>query len=115
VISIDRSRGVAPARLISDGSADLPRIEGLVAAGTLESRDFRRAIYSSDEVRDALWHMQHTKCCFCEHDYEKKNSTVEHFRPKTSALARNRAKEPGYWWLAYEFDNLYFCSSAVAT
>ncbi|MEM9453355.1 MAG: hypothetical protein AAGF11_04200 [Myxococcota bacterium] len=56
--------------------------------------------------------MQHYKCCFCEREYEIKHATVEHFRPKTEASddTRNRGhKRPGYWWLAYELGNLYFC------
>lgn len=78
----------------------------------LRSTDFDRSIYCSDETRTRLWRMQHFKCCFCERTYETKHSTVEHFRPKTEASddIRNRGnKRPGYWWLAYEFENLYFC------
>jgi uncharacterized protein (TIGR02646 family) len=52
--------------------------------------------------------MQNGKCCYCEREYERKHSDVEHFRPKTEALREGRVKTPGYWWLAYWFENLYF-------
>ncbi len=109
MISIDRTRTTAPPKLELDGRNDLTRIEQLANAGILKSTDFKKHIYSSDAVRDALWRMQYFKCCFCEHDYEKTNSTVEHFRPKTSSRNQAGQTESGYWWLGYEFENLYFC------
>jgi uncharacterized protein (TIGR02646 family) len=52
--------------------------------------------------------MQEGKCCFCEREYECKWSTVEHFRPKTVANRGDGIVDVGYWWLAYDFANLYF-------
>lgn len=108
MIGIDRSGTPSPDKLRTDGEADLPRIRALAEAGILKSDDFDRDIYGSPEVKTTLWGMQHRKCCYCEREYERKYSGVEHFRPKTNALRDDGAKTPGYWWLAYWFDNLYF-------
>lgn len=102
-------RGKAPPSLIAEGAADLPRIEALVAAGTLTSGEFKKSIYGSDEVKDLLWRAQRLKCCFCERPYAgKKWWTIEHFRPKTRADRGGRVIDIGYWWLAYEIQNLLF-------
>ena len=115
MIAIDRTRASAPPELVSEGAHDLVRIEPLANVGTLESKHFKKSIYSSEAVRTELWKMQHHKCCFCEHVYEKKFSTVEHFRPKTSSRNQTGQTEAGYWWLGYEFENLYFCCSNCNT
>ena len=74
---------------------------------------FDASIYGAKAVKDALVAAQHGKCCFCEskvgHDGD-----VEHFRPK-SACCQGRGKamlRPGYYWLAYEWKNLFLCCSA---
>jgi len=108
MIRINRNRATAPAALQTDGTQDLLRIRGLVQQGTLVSKSFKKGIYGPDEVKDALWRMQYKKCCYCEHKSEKKWSTVEHFRPKTTADRDNGTVDAGYWWLAYDFSNLYF-------
>jgi uncharacterized protein (TIGR02646 family) len=119
VIRIDRSRVSAPKALLRDGPEHLvSTIEPLATAGRLRSTDFDRDIYCTDELRLRLWRMQHGKCCFCEKSYEDKHSTVEHFRPKAAARddTRNKGnKRPGYWWLAYELGNLYFCCKGCNT
>lgn len=113
MIFIDRTQASAPRDLLVRGRDHLNQtIRARATAGTLHSRDFCAGIYRSDDVRHRLWRMQHGKCCFCEREYEEKHSTVEHFRPKTEARddTRNRGnKRSGYWWLAYTFENLYFC------
>lgn len=110
MIGVDRARARAPGSLRREGPKHLDStIEPLVAAGRIRSEDFLRSIYGNDEVRQRLWSMQHGKCCFCERTYEDKHSTVEHFRPKTKATDLDGSHRMGYWWLAYEFRNLYFC------
>ncbi|MCK5796433.1 MAG: hypothetical protein KAI47_04585 [Deltaproteobacteria bacterium] len=108
MIRIDRNDATAPDALQTNGAQDLARIRELVQRGELLSKSFNKGIYGSDAVKDALWHMQHKKCCYCEHKLEKKWSTVEHFRPKTTADRGNGTVDTGYWWLAYDFSNLYF-------
>jgi uncharacterized protein (TIGR02646 family) len=72
---------------------------------------FDRDIYAHEDVKAALKAMQHDKCAFCESKVSHiAYGDVEHFRPKGGfrqhkdhALGR-----PGYYWLAYEWDNLLF-------
>lgn len=110
MISIDRSRATEPPGLSADGAEDLrTNIAPKRRNRSLVSKDFKKSIYGPDPVRDQLWAMQHHKCCFCEHPYERKNSTVEHFRPKTKARRTTGRRVWGYWWLGYTFENLYFC------
>lgn len=64
-----------------------------------------RGIYADvREVRPALEKLFHDKCAYCERalpgDWD-----VEHFRPK-GRLAE-REDPPGYYWLGYEWENLY--------
>lgn len=86
--------------------------------------DFRRAIYGHKTIRTALREAQHRKCCYCEAAAEaaadvKPASTstrgcagsVEHYRPKGSVRQDQKSKKlfPGYYWLAYSWNNLYWC------
>lgn len=118
MIHIDRSNINAPAQLVTDGQHERDTVIEPKALGTpptLQSNDFKRSIYSSDAVRNALWDGQHGKCCFCEKELEIRFATVEHFRPKTSARDDAGITRPGYWWLGYEFENLYLCCSNCNT
>lgn len=108
MIKIDRSRAVAPDVLIGGEVAELARLRSIVPNRRPKNTDFDRGLYSSEEIKSALWQMQHRKCCYCEREYERKYSDVEHFRPKAEAMRHDGTSEPGYWWLAYRFDNLYF-------
>jgi uncharacterized protein (TIGR02646 family) len=73
-----------------------------------------KLLYSHPEVKTALRLAQHDKCAFCESrithiDY----GTIEHFRPKAGSK-QNSADEllqPGYFWLAYDWENLFFACS----
>lgn len=65
--------------------------------------DFNEKLYGDQRVRTALLKLFNHKCAYCEHSIE--DCDVEHFRPKG-----NVAEKPthgGYWWLAYEWSNLY--------
>ena len=85
------------------------------ARGRSCRNDFKKSIYASDDVKDMLWREQHRKCCFCEHKYERKFATIEHFRPKTRARNTSGKRNWGYWWLGYAIENLYFCCSNCNT
>lgn len=65
--------------------------------------------YSHETVRAALQKAQHNKCCYCERRIGREDSDVEHFRPKSAVRQRlgDPRKRPGYYWLAYEWNNLY--------
>jgi uncharacterized protein (TIGR02646 family) len=81
-------------------------IQGIAQARKPLSKEFPTH-WGEHDVRDALWEMQHHKCCYCERKREKnRESDVEHFRPK--AEVTEAANHRGYWWLAYKWDNLFF-------
>lgn len=67
------------------------------------------AIYNSDIVRQTLELVHHNKCCYCETKDVRSNKDVEHFRPKRaySESLDSKSKYPGYFWLAYDWDNLF--------
>ena len=76
----------------------------------LSSAKVDRNIYGDKSVKNPLRTHQYQKCCFCESYQRDEDGTIEHFRPK-SGYKSNRGvglTRPGYYWLSYEFDNLYF-------
>lgn len=75
------------------------------------SFDFDRTIYAAASVKNALQKAQHGKCAFCESKFLHVGyGDVEHFRPKSGFQQRtkDRLVRPGYYWLAYEWSNLFF-------
>ena len=74
--------------------------------------EFDNGIYAHQTVKEALKVAQHRKCAFCESFFAHTGyGDVEHFRPKAGYKQRepDELRQPGYYWLAYEWDNL-FCS-----
>ena len=61
------------------------------------------------EARPALNDLFHKKCAYCESSLIADIGEVELFRPKLGAIGKHRSdKSPDhYWWLAYEWENLY--------
>lgn len=73
--------------------------------------DFDRSIYAAPAVKITLQTAQHGKCAFCESKFTHVGyGDVEHFRPKAAFQQRAKDKlvRPGYYWLAYEWSNLFF-------
>lgn len=99
-------RGVEEARALCDAyDADAP-------AYSDGSRKFaiNSGVYGHQTVRDELDACQHGKCAFCEVLIPRPyaDAHVEHWRPK-GAVKQARGQEdehPGYYWLAYDWDNL---------
>lgn len=74
------------------------------------SFDFDSNIYGHDSVKDALVMLQNKKCCFCESRIAHISyGDVEHFRPKAgfSQDEADQFHKPGYFWLAYDWSNLF--------
>ncbi|MBP3959611.1 hypothetical protein J8F10_30570 [Gemmata sp. G18] len=72
---------------------------------------FADAIYAAEEVKDILRTAQHSKCAFCESHFTHTGyGDIEHFRPKGAYKQReaDTLKYPGYYWLAYEWLNLFY-------
>jgi uncharacterized protein (TIGR02646 family) len=71
---------------------------------------FKRSIYAAKSVRNALRNAHHEKCAFCESFFGHISyGDVEHFRPKAAycQTQSDELKRPGYYWLAYEWTNLF--------
>ena len=71
--------------------------------------DFQNAIYGDGTVRDILRIAQHGKCCYCESKFlSTSHGHVEHYRPKGEVKQAKGLpiQRPGYYWLAYDWDNL---------
>jgi hypothetical protein len=69
----------------------------------------KRKYYSASPVKDLLVKLHRSKCCYCEKRFSRSNLHVEHFRPKSGVrqtLNQKKDELPGYYWLAYRWDNL---------
>jgi uncharacterized protein (TIGR02646 family) len=81
-----------------------------VAAGDLKL-PFDAKTYGGAPVKQALIRWQHGKCAFCEAKIDANQyGDVEHFRPKGAVAdpATGQLTWPGYWWLAYDWSNLFY-------
>ena len=74
--------------------------------------NFDNEVYGHPTVKQALIAAQYGKCCFCERKIGV-GGDVEHFRPKAAVRqSRNTPLlRPGYYWLAYDWDNLLLACS----
>lgn len=71
--------------------------------------EFKHSVYSNKIWKEKLLDDQSNKCCFCESKVAHVGAAdVEHFRPKgeSKQSISASANKPGYYWLAYEWDNL---------
>lgn len=81
-----------------------------VADPTAGDLDPKPAIYSHKTVKIVLLKAQHDKCAFCECKVlHQQYGDVEHFRPKKGYKQKEADSlgRPGYYWLAYEWSNLF--------
>jgi uncharacterized protein (TIGR02646 family) len=77
------------------------------ARQTLSGKDFPTH-WLDDDVRLTLWKHHDGKCCYCERKRDpKREPDIEHFRPKGGVTGVG-GRNSGYWWLAYDWDNLFF-------
>jgi len=75
-------------------------------------------IYRSESVKRVLRRAQYNKCAYCESKFLSTSyGAVEHYRPKGAVQqARRQRKEyPGYYWLAYDWNNLLFICTVCNT
>lgn len=108
-------KGEAPKKLVEKGveKTKSDRIEYAENKSKYDSGELKfealSSIYNSDVVRETLEVIQKNKCCYCETKSTRSNSDVEHFRPKAaySSDFKGKSMYPGYFWLAYDWDNLF--------
>ncbi len=72
------------------------------------------------KAKPALTELFHGKCAFCESPSAiYAHGDIEHFRPKLRAMGLDGTVSLGYWWLAYEWSNLYlvcqFCNQSKSS
>ena len=99
-------RGEVPENTALDNKKEekLQEIRDLINSG--KPADFKgRELWSSAEVKEFLYESQHGKCCYCERRLPRGETDVEHFRPKGKVKEAEK-DHPGYWWLAYNWQNL---------
>jgi uncharacterized protein (TIGR02646 family) len=112
-------KGAAPSRLISVGGAATVNLKKDYDAAPNDFRNgtrklkFNDSIFRHNSVRDKLIASQHGKCCYCEVKIPVPYALqhVEHYRPKSRSRQSRTAAPviPGYYWLAYEWTNLFLC------
>lgn len=114
MIRIDRTRVPPPELLQSPkAKASFRRLEQFFGLDpkVRAQRDapFEVSIYAGRQVRQALGELFHGKCAYCETPLpDLKFMDADQFRPRIRAMDLDGALTPdGYWWLAYDWDNLY--------
>ena len=101
----------APAVLRQNAVAETQKLINAVAGGN--NSPTIDPLYKHAEVKAQLKSDQNGKCAYCERFFNGDYGAVEHFRPKGEwQQQKGMAKyKPGYYWLAYEWENLlYSCS-----
>lgn len=115
MISVER--GAAPVSLVSTRRRKLRKLRALKKIGNLDESAIKFSGYGTDEVRDALYGAQFQKCVYCEMSILRRGYHVEHFRPKGAADRGPGFATHGYFWLAWNWDNLFLacpaCDSAA--
>lgn len=102
-------RGQEPEVLRTQGVTKRAELEASASRG--EQLAFDGGVYAHTDVKAALVAMQHEKCAFCEaKPLHVSSGDVEHFRPKAAVRQDEGAplQRPGYFWLAYAWENLLF-------
>jgi len=108
------TRGVEQCRL---DCAEFDSDKDNFLSGAKKMSEKLNKIYGAQSVKDLLLHVQHKKCCYCERQRGKIELDVEHFRPKGAVRQARGSKKisPGYYWLAYEWSNLYLACKPCNT
>src|SRR5436305_12373624 len=104
-----RKPAAPPAVLAAEGM-DATTSNCAAYDGGITTFSFDTSLYGHDSVKRALKAAQHDKCCFCESKISHiAYGDVEHFRPKAGYRQHpaDPLSRPGYYWLAYEWSNLY--------
>jgi uncharacterized protein (TIGR02646 family) len=77
----------------------------VIALDEKQTHEARGSVYHSDEVHAALEKLCEGKCAYCESSAIAQSPwDVDHYRPK--GRVSERPDHPGYYWLAYEWNNL---------
>ncbi len=108
MIQVKRRKMDEDGRLIRPPSNWFARAKSATRRALREgnSHEADDGIYATVEVRAALEKLFHDKCAYCEWQPTGGSDwNVEHFRP--AGAVAEREDHPGYYWLAYKWENLY--------
>lgn len=101
------------------GSGEIPRVKQAVEAfyqrpekqrrqERLDFPLFERGVFH--KLLDDLCALSHSKCAYCESPLVSGSIGLDRFRPKAGAVGLDGDfSTEHYWWLAYEWPNLYPC------
>lgn len=109
-ISPERVRRRLPANWIARANALVAQLAG--ASILQKARIIKKNAPLSSEIKDALWAAGGEKCWYSEVLLPMGEVEVEHFRPKGRL---NGEKFPGYWWLAFNWNNYRIASHLANT
>lgn len=98
----------APSVLQNASETLVPEHTTAVASGNFDIQF--DDVYHHRDVKKQLMTDQHYKCAYCERAKNGDYGDVEHFRPKKgfNTSSGQPIVKPGYYWLAYDWDNLLF-------
>ena len=108
MIHIDRNRVDDTGRPIKPDAHWLARADKATRLAIKDGtkHEVKDSVYAHKEVKKALEALFHDKCAYCETKLTAPSDwEVEHFRPKGRVAEVD--DHPGYYWLAYTWDNLY--------
>jgi hypothetical protein len=123
VIHVDRSRVPAPKVLGSARAQEAKRRDEAFfrdpATAVKARHAFDVSVYTHSDVKHALRALFLDKCAYCEQRLDPYvPAGIDHFRPINTAVNLDGSQSVGYWWLAYEWSNIYLscqkCSSMKA-
>jgi uncharacterized protein (TIGR02646 family) len=112
MISVKKPAAI-PKKLLNEGKAADTRNRNKYDADPNSVIKITNKIYGHPSIKKILKRAQFDKCCFCEKNQKDENGAVEHFRPKAGYHSdrKEKLKKPGYYWLGYEWSNLFFVCS----
>jgi uncharacterized protein (TIGR02646 family) len=117
MVKIDRRHTIIPNILLTDGRAATTVNNAAYSTGIRKFK-FDNSLYGDVTVKDTLINLQKDKCCFCERKVSAgEPGHIEHFRPKGGYKKddKTRLVVPGYYRLAYDFENLFFSCNRCNT
>jgi len=117
MIKIDKTGVAVPTILSTNGVTEVNKNNVAFMRG---ERRFLilNSIYGHPTVKECLITLQNDKCCFCERKVSAgEPGHIEHYRPKGGYKKDDKSKlvRPGYFWLAYDFENLFLSCNKCNT
>ena len=74
----------------------------------------KQKLWRDDRIRNWLLGLFHNKCWYTEAQEAVSAYHVDHYRPKGRVTDVGRVHpEPGYWWLAFRWDNYRICGQLI--